>query len=49
MDQRGAPRLLDQVCDKFRLKQYTFRIEQAHLDAIKRFIHFHSKSHPPKT
>ena len=37
--------LLDCVRDRIRLKQYTFRIEQAHLDGIKRFIHFRGKRH----
>jgi hypothetical protein len=44
----ATPHLLDRVRDRTRLKQYTFRIEQAHHDGIKRFIHFHGKRHPPE-
>lgn len=41
-----APKLLEQVRDKIRLKHYSIRTEQAYLDWIKRFILFHHKRHP---
>ncbi|TCT18894.1 phage integrase N-terminal SAM-like domain-containing protein [Thiobaca trueperi] len=40
------PRLLDQVRDRLRVKQYALRTEQAYIDWIKRFILFHGKRHP---
>ena len=40
------PKLLDQVCDKLRVKHYSIRTEQTYLDWIKRFIFFHDKRHP---
>jgi hypothetical protein len=49
MDRRATPHLLDRICDRIRVKQYTFRTEQGHLDGIKRFIHFHGKRHHPRT
>ena len=41
-----APRLLDQVRDRLRVKHYSIRTEQAYLGWIKRFILFHGKRHP---
>lgn len=41
-----APRLLDQVRNKIRLKHYSIRTEQSYLDWIRRFIVFHNKRHP---
>ena len=41
-----APKLLDQVRGKIRLKHYSIRTEQAYVDWIKRFIFFHGKRHP---
>lgn len=41
-----APKLLDQVRGKIRLKHYSIRTEQAYLDWIKRFIVFFDKRHP---
>jgi len=41
-----APRLLDQVRERLRLKHYSIRTEQAYVDWIKRFILFHRKRHP---
>jgi len=41
-----APRLLDQVRGKIRLKHYSLRTEQTYVEWIKRFILFHSKHHP---
>ena len=40
------PRLLDQVRDRIRVKHYSLRTEQAHIQWIKRFIFFHGKRHP---
>jgi len=40
------PRLLDQVRERLRLKQYSIRTEQVYVDWIKRFILFHGKRHP---
>ena len=44
--QTDAPRLLNQVRDKIRVKHYSIRTEQAYTDWIKRFILFHKKQHP---
>ena len=41
-----APKLLDQVRGKIRLKHYSIRTEQAYLDWIKRFIRHFGKKHP---
>jgi len=41
-----APRLLDRVRDKIRLKHYSICTEQTYTDWIKRFIRFHGKRHP---
>ena len=41
-----APRLLDQVRDKLRVKHYSIRTEQTYVDWIKRYIFFHGKRHP---
>lgn len=41
-----APRLLDQVRDRLRLKHYSLRTETAYLGWIKRYIFFHGKRHP---
>jgi integron integrase len=46
MEAPPAPRLLDRVRDKIRAKHYSIRTEQAYIDWIKRFIHFHGKRHP---
>ena len=39
-------KLLDQVRDLIRLRQYSIRTEQAYVSWIKRFILFHDKKHP---
>lgn len=39
-------KLLDQVCDTLRVKHYSYRTEQTHVDWIRRYILFHNKSHP---
>ena len=41
-----APKLLDQVRGKIRVKHYSIRTEQAYLDWIKRFILHFNKQHP---
>ena len=41
-----SPKLLDQVRDKLRVKHYAIRTEQSYVDWIKRYIYFHSKTHP---
>ncbi len=41
-----APKLLDQVRRKIRLKHYSIRTEQAYVDWIKRFILHFDKQHP---
>ncbi len=40
------PKLLDQVRDRLRVKNYSIRTEQAYVDWIKRFIWFQDKRHP---
>ncbi len=42
----NKPKLLDQVRDVIRRKQYSIRTEQAYVDWIKRFIVYHDKRHP---
>jgi integrase len=42
----NAPKLLDQVRAKIRLKHYSIRTEQAYADWIKRYILHFGKSHP---
>ena len=42
----AAPRLLDQVRGKIRLKHYSIRTEEAYLDWIRRFIRHFGKRHP---
>lgn len=39
-------KLLDQVRDALRLKQYAYRTEKAYVAWIRRFILFHQKRHP---
>jgi hypothetical protein len=46
MDTSAAPRLLNRVRAKIRLKHYSIRTEQAYLDWIKRFLRFHGKRSP---
>ena len=41
-----APRLLDQVVSRLRVKHYSLRTEKSYVDWIKRFIWFHGKRHP---
>lgn len=41
-----APRLLDIVRSKIRLKHYSIRTEQAYIDWTKRFVRFHAMRHP---
>lgn len=42
----SAPRLLDQVREKIRVKHYSIRTEKSYVEWIKRFILFHDKRHP---
>jgi len=42
----APPRLLDRVRDRIRFKHYSIRTEDAYVDWIKRFVHFHGKVHP---
>jgi integron integrase len=46
MDALEPPRLLVRVRDRLRLKHYSIRTEDAYVDWIRRFIHFHGKRHP---
>jgi len=46
LDPVKAPKLLDQVRDKIRLKHYSIRTEQTYVDWIKRFVLFNNKRHP---
>jgi integron integrase len=43
---QNKPKLLDQVRDVVRRKQYSIRTEQSYVDWIKRFIIYHDKRHP---
>ncbi|ACX96477.1 phage integrase N-terminal SAM-like domain-containing protein [Halothiobacillus neapolitanus] len=40
------PKLLDQVRDLIRTKNYSIRTENQYLQWIRRFILFHGKRHP---
>ena len=42
----NQPKLLDQVKNKIRVKQYSIRTEETYCGWIKRFILFHDKQHP---
>lgn len=42
----AAPKLLDQVRERLRLKHYSIRTEAQYLHWIKRFILYHGKRHP---
>lgn len=44
--QSAAPKLLDQVRDKIRVKHYSIRTETQYIHWIKRFILYHNKRHP---
>jgi integron integrase len=41
-----APRLLDQVRERIRVKHYSIRTEHAYLQWVVRFIRFHANRHP---
>ena len=45
-DTPPAPRLLDQVRARIRVKHYSIRTEMQYLQWIKRYIFFHGKRHP---
>lgn len=40
------PKLLDQVREKVRLRNYSYRTEQSYVAWVKRYILFHDKKHP---
>lgn len=42
----AAPRLLDQVRAKIRLRHYSLRTEEAYTGWVRRFVLFHGKRHP---
>ncbi len=42
----AAPRLLDQLRDKIRVRHYSIRTEKAYVDWVRRFILFHGRRHP---
>ncbi|PYK54811.1 MAG: hypothetical protein DME48_06825 [Verrucomicrobia bacterium] len=42
----SSPQLLDRVRWHLRVKHYSTRTEQAHIDWIRRYILFHRKRHP---
>jgi len=44
----NPPRLLDRVREVIRMRHYTIRTEQAHVQWIRRFILFNGKRHPRK-
>jgi site-specific recombinase XerD len=41
-----APKLLDQLRDAIRTKHYSLRTEQAYVQWVRRYIHFHGLRHP---
>ncbi len=46
VDEARAPKLLDRLREKVRLKHYSIRTEQVYIDWARRFILFHGKRHP---
>lgn len=42
----NAPRLLDRLRQRIRLRHYSLRTETAYVDWVRRFILFHGKRHP---
>ncbi len=42
----GKPRLLDQLRQTIRFRQYNYRTEQVYVYWVRRFILFHDKRHP---
>ena len=42
----AAPRLLDQIRERLRVKHYSLRTETAYVRWIRRYILFHRKRHP---
>lgn len=42
----AAPRLLDVLRDKLRLKHYSLRTEQQYVNWVRRFLRFHQHRHP---
>lgn len=47
-EKRNAPRLMDEVRRKLRLKHYSLRTEQAYVGWIRRFIFVNGRRHPRK-
>jgi integron integrase len=45
-DPLPAPRLLDQLRARIRVKHYAIRTEKVYVDWVKRFVLFHEKRHP---
>ncbi len=41
-----APKLLDQVRERLRVKHYSLHTEDAYLRWMRRFIYFQGKKHP---
>ena len=46
INQAQAPKLLDQVIAKMRVKHYSLRTEKTYIDWIKRYIWHFDKRHP---
>jgi integron integrase len=44
--EKKAPKLLEQVRQRIRVKHYSIRTEETYLSWIRRFIFFHQKRHP---
>jgi hypothetical protein len=44
----AAPRLLDQIRERLRVKHYGYRTETQYIQWIRRFILFHDKRHPKR-
>ena len=42
----NPPGLLEVARDKMRLRHLAFRTEQAYLQWIRRYVHFHQRRHP---
>lgn len=45
-DQTRPQRFLDQLRECLRVRHYSLRTEEAYVDWVRRFIHFHGKRHP---
>ena len=41
-----APKLLDRLREQIRVRHYSIRTEEAYVDWVRRYVHFHDRRHP---